>query len=365
MAMRILFVKPKHIGDSLILTPTIAATKQMYPEAEIWVIVRRGCEGILKGCPQINQILTITEVDRQERSPVSIWQELKTRSFLLERHVDFLFELGDGHRARGLTLFTRAARKYSVKPSTEFSEFWNAQFDGVSSFDWESCHRVEKDFYSVQQFLPIKKPIPPMVFDRSRVEPWPKATTLGRFALMQVASRQRINRWRLKGWIETGRYLLDSVGHLILCTGPDAEETEIAEEIRLELGDRVICTLGRTTWPQMAGLLYRADLLVTLNTATMHLAAACQCPTVAIFGPSIEEHWRPWQSPHEIVMKPGFSAPSGPQGYSIIKNRSTLEVEPEDVIAACERMRRRPPVLVPEPTSAVSAEPSVVAVPPQ
>jgi heptosyltransferase-3 len=352
--MRILFVKPKHIGDSLILTPTIAATKQMYPEAEIWVVVRRGCEGILRGCPQIDQLLTMAEVDRHERTPVSVWEELKTRSFLLERHADYLFELGDGHRARGLTLFTRAARKYSVKPATPFSEFWQAQFDGVSSFDWEARHRVEKDFYSVQQFLPIKEPIPPMVFDRSRVQTWPKAANLERFIVMHVGTRQRIKRWRLKGWIEVGRHLLDVTDHLILCTGPDPEELEIAQELRLELGERVSCTLGRTTWPQMADLLYRAELLVTLDTATMHLAAACQCPTVAIWGPSVEDHWRPWQGPCEIVVKRGFSAPPGRDGYPVIKTRSTLEVEPEDVIAACERMRRKLPPSTPtaEPISA-------------
>ena len=49
--MRILLIKPKHIGDTLILTPTITAIKQVHPEAEIWVMIRRGCEGILAGCP--------------------------------------------------------------------------------------------------------------------------------------------------------------------------------------------------------------------------------------------------------------------------------------------------------------------------
>ena len=49
--MRILLIKPKQIGDSLILTPTITAIKRAHPEAEIWVVVRRGCEGILAGLP--------------------------------------------------------------------------------------------------------------------------------------------------------------------------------------------------------------------------------------------------------------------------------------------------------------------------
>jgi len=33
--MRLLFVKPQRIGDTLILTPTLRAVKESYPEAEI------------------------------------------------------------------------------------------------------------------------------------------------------------------------------------------------------------------------------------------------------------------------------------------------------------------------------------------
>jgi heptosyltransferase-3 len=34
----------------------------------------------------------------------------------------------------------------------------------------------------------------------------------------------------------------------------------------------------------------------------MHLAAAMQTPIVALFGPSSEWSWRPWQCDHELVL---------------------------------------------------------------
>ena len=36
----------------------------------------------------------------------------------------------------------------------------------------------------------------------------------------------------------------------------------------------------------------------------MHVAAAVQAPVVALFGPSSEWSWRPWQTRHELVLGP-------------------------------------------------------------
>ena len=65
--MRILFIKLRHIGDSLLLTPTIVATKQKFPHAEIWVLVRESCDGVLAGCPEIDRILSTANPDAAKR----------------------------------------------------------------------------------------------------------------------------------------------------------------------------------------------------------------------------------------------------------------------------------------------------------
>ena len=95
-------------------------------------------------------------------------------------------------------------------------------------------------------------------------------------------------------------------------------------------------TEGKTTWPEMAWLLYGAKLYVGPNTAAMHLAAACRCPVVALFGPSIEDHWYPWQTPYRIVTNHGY-APVGDvvERYARVKKRTMNEIEARDVVAAC------------------------------
>ena len=337
--MRILLIKPKQIGDSLVLTPTITAIRQAHPEAEIWVIVRSGCEGILAGCPGITRILTLAGVTKGDRRKGDLGRQLRVLLQLWSVKFDYAFELGDGHRARLFAMLTRAKRLYSVKTSSPLKALERWRFTAVSTFDWHTCHRVEKDFESVSEFLPLPRPIPPMCFERDRTQVWPPGKDLTNFAVLQVGSRQGFNRWHREGWRDVGAHLLRRFENLVLTCGPVAHELEEVAWLQKELGPRALSTEGRAAWAEMADLLYRAKLYVGPNTAAMHLAAACRCPVVTLFGPSIEDYWYPWQTPYRIVTSHGYVPLADTEKrYVQVKKRTMEEILASDVNAACEEL---------------------------
>jgi heptosyltransferase-3 len=336
--MRILLIKPKHIGDTLILTPTITAIRQAHPEAEIWVMVRRGCEGILAGCTGITRILTLAGVEKSERNLSDVWRQVKMLARLWSVTFDYVFELGDGHRARLFAMLARTKRRYSVKTADPLKKFEASRFT-VSSFDWKDVHRVEKDFRTVAEFLPLTEPIPPLCFEKQFTRTWEPAEKLTSFALMQIGKRQASSRWNREGWEEVARYLLERFGAVVVASGAAADEIADAMWLQDRLGPRVYCTLGRADWSQVAGLLYRAEIYVGLDTATMHLAAACGCPIVALFGPTIEEHWHPWRARYKIVTSPGYVRVDDlREREERIRKRRMEEIHAHDVIAACEEV---------------------------
>jgi len=337
--MRILLIKPKQIGDSLILTPTITAIKKKHPEAEIWIVLRRGCEGILAGCPDIARIQTVAPVEKRDRRKSDLWTGLKTIWQLATHRFDYAFELGDGGRGRNLLrlALVRPARRFSVKP-TDAKSTLSLQKSGIriSSFDWQTCHRVEKDFYSVSEFLPLPEPIPPMRFDQEWAQLWEPGNKLTDFCVVQVGSRQGFNCWSREGWRDVCRAMLDRFENVVISCGPVPREMEEAAWLQQELGSRVLSTQGKASWTQMAWLLYRAKLYVGPNTAAMHLAAACHCPTVTLFGPSIEDHWHPWEVPYRIVTSHGYVPVADAQErYVQVKKRTMDEIQVADVVAAC------------------------------
>lgn len=56
----------------------------------------------------------------------------------------------------------------------------------------------------------------------------------------------------------------------------------------------VLNLVGKTTLPQLADVLRRADLFIGADSGVMHIAAAMGTPIVSIFGPSNHAAWKPW-----------------------------------------------------------------------
>ncbi|MDQ6631948.1 MAG: glycosyltransferase family 9 protein, partial [Verrucomicrobiota bacterium] len=303
-----------------------------YPEAEIWVALRKNCEGILQGCPAIDRIVTLAAPFREKREYLNGLREFKLICQLRLKKFDYLFELGDGHRARLFSVLVGAKKLYSVRPATPLKAFWRRRFHGISNFEWENRHRVEKDFRTVAQFLKLPDEIPPLIFERNKIEPWLPAAGLEDFAVIHPGTREPYKRWPKENWLEVGRYLLTCFKNIVISAGPFAQEIEEAEWLEKNLGAAALNTAGKTSWAQLADLLYRAKLFVGVDTAAMHLAAACQCPVVAIFGPSIEKNWHPWQSHYRIVSDPNFKHEKNESWH----NRRIEKVLVEDVIKQCE-----------------------------
>ena len=108
-------------------------------------------------------------------------------------------------------------------------------------------------------------------------------------------------------------------GHRIVMTGaPDAREREHVAAIASQLGpatrESVVDLSGALTLQEVAALTARARAFVGVDSAPMHIAAAVGTPTLAIFGPSSEIAWGPWQVPARVVTSAHPCRPCGLDG---------------------------------------------------
>lgn len=339
-APRVLLIKLKHIGDSLLLTPTAVALRARHPRAVIWVVVRKGCEGILAGCPAIDRVLTSAAPEAENRSSFNWLGDAALLRELRAQRFDFTFELSDNNRGRWLAWLSSARTICADGGFRQLNWWWRRWFDRVSHSDWQNVHQVEKDYQTVSRILPLGGQVPPLCFERERTRPWDEPRLQPRFVVFHPGTRWLRKRWPVARWIETGRYLSRQGWQIVISAGPDAEEVTTARQIEQAVGAPALTTAGQLSWPQLAGLLYRARLFVGVDTAAMHLAAACQTPTVALFGPSPESYWRPWKVRHRLVRPHDFLSTEELAKISATELMNHLPVGL--VTAACAELLQEP-----------------------
>ncbi len=91
--------------------------------------------------------------------------------------------------------------------------------------------------------------------------------------------------------------------------------------------------IGTTTLPQLAALVANAQLVLTNNTATMHLADATRTPNVVLFaGTEYESQWRPRHSPSRLLRRPTPCSPC--YAFTCPYNLECLDIPPAEVVAA-------------------------------
>jgi heptosyltransferase-3 len=320
--MRILFIKLRHIGDSLLLTPTIAATKKKYPHAEIWVLVRESCDGILAGCPEIDRILTTANPDTAKRAKLGWLSDLKLVALLRRTHFDFVFELTDNDRARFLALAARTPMRCANKHRT-LRWFWRLFFHRISQFSRFKEHQVVRDYVCPREILSLSEQPGALHFDKTRRIPWEPAARFvsESFAVLHMHTRWPQKSWPFERWEELIPRLLVFVPRIVLSCGPGPEEVSSASLLTEKFGPRLMTTAGTASWAQLAWLLERARFFVGVDTAAMHLAAACGCPTVALFGPSPAFEYYPWNVEHWLIQpdkkKAASHAPGDMRGIAL------------------------------------------------
>jgi heptosyltransferase-2 len=79
---------------------------------------------------------------------------------------------------------------------------------------------------------------------------------------------------------------LANIAHVVIVGG--AEDATLAAEIRAAAGESIDAT-GRLSLLASAELLRRCALLVTNDSAPLHLASAMDTPTIALFGPTVPD----------------------------------------------------------------------------
>ncbi|MCX8086135.1 MAG: putative lipopolysaccharide heptosyltransferase III [Rhodocyclaceae bacterium] len=346
---RALVIKLRHHGDVLLASPVLTALKTAAPQCEIDALVYADTAPMLSGHPALAQLFTIDRHWKHQGPLAQLTAEARLLSALRARRHDLVIHLSVHRRGAWLTRLLRP--RWSVAPrytgrfwAKSFTHFYPAQ-------SHPERHTVESNLDALRA-LGLE---PAEEDKRVTLVPGPEAEAridallaqhglvAGSFIHLHPASR-----WLFKCWpAEHFAALMDRLSAqgwpLVVTAAPEAKEKALVAEI---LARRAVSRAptfdlaGQLTLKELAALTARARLFVGVDSAPMHIAAAQGTPTVAIFGPSGNKEWHPWQVAHRVVASDRHPCrPCGKDGCEGSKVSACLtELPVEAVWIACESL---------------------------
>ncbi len=326
---RVLVVRLRSIGDTVLSTPSLIALRRFLPEVQIDILLEDWVAPVLENFDAIDNVLTVSRQSTKSR--------IATALQIRRSKYDVAFNLHGGTTA---TFFVRASgAKHRVGYAEyQYNFLYNHLLSSASDF-WQQKHT-----HSAEQQLAL------LGFVGIPVEDKPKTHLVvnnrtnfkfqipnSKFALIHPVAAFDTKQWATENFVRVAEYLHEKGLAVVAIATP--KEREVLEKLK-QLSNVPIVTLDNLTLPEITALASRAEIFIGNDSGIAHIAAAVETSSVVIFGSSNINHWRPWTNGKaEIVYKPMPCQPCA--GYScreFDEPKCILGVEVEQVIRKVERL---------------------------
>ncbi len=301
--MNILALKLKRIGDLILTTPALAALRGAFPGARITLCVMENCEGLLPAVRSVDETL----VFRYWRPNAGLLSRLATGKF------DVCLDFTGNDRSAFFALLSRAPRRITWQ---WVRRCWHRQlpFNEFVDSSVRENHTVD---HHLDLLAPLGIPRTPTPIDLclpASADAAPKrllyeAGIDHEFAVVHPGTARAEKYWEPERWAAVIDHCQGDLGLPCVVTGGSApfEQAHLA----------AICHHVRTPWHDFSGsldllglaaIIRRASLLLSMDSAPVHLGAAFGTPQVALFGQTNPFAWRP-RHPRAIVLYSGEPEP--------------------------------------------------------
>ncbi|MCD6334440.1 MAG: glycosyltransferase family 9 protein [Candidatus Latescibacteria bacterium] len=349
MPMNILIIQTAFIGDVVLTTPLIRATKTAFPNVRVSILVIPFTADVLGNNPYLDEIIRYDKKgeDRGLSDFLRLARALKARSF------DVALLPHRSLRSAALARIARIPRRigFDLSPASFL-------YTDVVPYRHDA-HEVERNLDLLHALGIEPEPIAPQIFPdegdyenadaqldcglkthrkdaknaknfKTSALPFPASSATPR--CKNPKSEIRNPKWK-KGWAvgvapgsiwPTKRWPLESfaqvtdrlmkIGVQVILIG-GVSDRALCDEIARKTAHAPLVAAGRLTLRESAALLARCDLLLSNDSAPVHIAAAMGTPVVALFGPTTPNlGFAPYGSGHTVLEVPLDCRPCGKHG---------------------------------------------------
>jgi heptosyltransferase-3 len=331
---KVLVIRLRSIGDTVLSTPSLFALRRFLPEAQIDILVEDWVAPVLDDHPHIDNVIVMERGGFVSRARLAL--EIRSTRY------DVVYNLHGGTTATFLTRATGAPHRVGLK-TYQYSQL-HTHLAPSPLLLWG-----QQKTHSVEQQLALLGWTGVPVTDRPRthlaVTPEAAATVNQRLAEAGLEDRQialihpstafATKQWATENFARVAESLAERGIASVAIGAP--HEREIIETLLDQSSIRIVSF--DLSLPEVAALAARSQIFVGNDSGIAHIAAAVGTRSVVIFGSSNIAHWRPWnKAAAEVVLEEmpcqpchGYFCEKFPQPECI------LRVPVERVVAAIDK----------------------------
>ncbi|MCK4590291.1 MAG: lipopolysaccharide heptosyltransferase II [Candidatus Latescibacteria bacterium] len=309
---KILVIQTAFIGDLVLTTPLVRAIRRGFPYARISVLAIPQTADLLVGNPHIDDVILYDKRGKER----GIRAFLKLGNRLRKEHFDLAIVPHRSFRSALLTALSGIRQRIGFNTSIGAFLFTHR------AFYRKDVHEIERNLDLLLPFGIYLEDKNPEIFPSPQDQEW-VAEFLWRNEIQ--ASHRLVaiapgSVWPTKCWLperftEVARLLFKKFGTMTVLIGGVADR-QLCQQIAKALPSGVgAVAAGQMSLRQSAALLERCTLLLSNDSAPVHLAAAMKTPVVAIFGPTVPAFgFAPWGEGNTVVQKQLKCRPCGIHG---------------------------------------------------
>jgi ADP-heptose:LPS heptosyltransferase len=305
----ILVIRPDNMGDLVMSGPALRSLKQGL-EAHVTVLTSSMASAVAAFMSEIDAVITFDLP----------W--VKTNNTTGPETVAALIDLLRDRHFDAAVIFT----VYSQNPLPSAMIAYQAGIPKILAYcrenpyelitDWMVdqepyayiSHQVDRDLRLVSKVCPI---IPDVKLHLEADESqWPairkELTALGMdlnksWLILHPGVSEVKRRFPEELWVQVGQKLTAS-GYQLLLTGAPGEK-DLTARLQKATGKNVFDATGMFSIGQLITVIHHAPLLLSVNTGTVHLAAAVGTRVVVLYAQTNPQH-TPWIVPHVVIEFP-------------------------------------------------------------
>jgi predicted lipopolysaccharide heptosyltransferase III len=337
-ARKILLVRLRSIGDTVLATPSAFALKRFLPHAEVDILVEDWVAPLVNNHPHIDNVIVLERGGVMARARVA--RELRSANY------DVVYNLHGGTTATFLTRATGAPHRVGFKTYQYAQLHTHTAPSPLLLWGQQKTHSVEQQLALLGWTgIPVTdRPPTSLGVDSEAVEAINRRLAAAgldnrKIALVHPAAAFATKQWAAENFARVAEFLTEQGFAPVAITAP--HENEVLESMLKELSIPIL-SFNDLSLPEVTALATRSQLFVGNDSGIAHIAAAVGTPSVVIFGSSNIAHWRPWNRvAAEVVFEEMPCQPC--HGYfceKFAQPECILRVPVSRAIAAIERVLR-------------------------